>query len=174
MSSCLGKPFHSFHSIPYYSKPFNFLILQSIPFHFFSTIFFNFPNPYTISLNLNHLYHLEIHKVKLFSKLFFKPFSNYLEWSKMVKMISPNGGYSINKYKTHNQPHRSFQINFQKRSFFFFSNLKKIDIQKSIWCNFQINVSFLKRRKKTKTYFLQICCLDLSSLKNFNSCVIYF
>ena len=61
---------------------------------FFSTIFFNFPNPYTISLNLNHLYHLEICKVKPFSKLFFKlfskPFSNYLEWSKMTKMVFSN------------------------------------------------------------------------------------
>ena len=52
-----------------------FLILQIIPFHFnFSTIFFNFPNPYTIPLNLNYLYHIEICKVKLFFKLFSKLF----------------------------------------------------------------------------------------------------
>ena len=78
---------------------FIFSILQTIPFHsipLFSIIFFNFPNPYTISLNLNHLYHLNICKVKPFFKLFFKPFSklfsNHLEWSKMTKMISLNGG----------------------------------------------------------------------------------
>ena len=59
--------------------PFFHLFQSSKPFHsilFFSTIFFNFPNPYTISLNLNHLYHLEICKVKLFSKPFFKLFFN--------------------------------------------------------------------------------------------------
>ena len=70
-------PIHSNHSILFFhffqsSKPF-----YSIPI--FSTIFFNFLNPYTISLNLNHLYHLEICKVKLFFKPFFKLFSNHLE-----------------------------------------------------------------------------------------------
>ena len=66
----MGKPSHLSHSIPYYSKPFNFLILQTIPFHFFSTTFFNFPNPYTISLNLNYLYHLEIRKINpMFEKI---------------------------------------------------------------------------------------------------------
>ena len=44
------------------------LIFQIIPFHFifFPTIFFNFSNLYTISLNLYHSYHFEIRKVKLF------------------------------------------------------------------------------------------------------------
>ena len=83
--------------IPFHSIPFFHYFQSSKPFHsipLFSTIFFNFPNPYTISLNLNHLYHLEICKVKPFSKLFFKPFSkpfsNHLEWSKMTKMVFPN------------------------------------------------------------------------------------
>ena len=101
---CLGKLSHPSHSIPSYSKSFNFLILQTIPFHsiFFSTIFFNFSNPYTISLNLNHLYHLEIHKVKPFNIFFFqtifKPFfpSQRIEWDgqnglpkHMVRIQSP-------------------------------------------------------------------------------------
>ena len=60
-----------------------FSILQNITFYStFFNHFFNFPNPHTISLNLNHLYHLKICKIKLFFKpffkLFFKPF-------KMVK-----------------------------------------------------------------------------------------
>ena len=96
----LGHSSHSSHSIPYYSKPFHFLnsTNHSISFHFFSTFFFNFPNPYTISLNLNHLYHLEIHRVKPFNIFFFsnhsKPFSNHFahpkEWNGMGKMVCPN------------------------------------------------------------------------------------
>ena len=66
--------FHFFQS----SKPFNSILI-------FLTIFFNFPNPYTISLNFNHLYHLEICKVKPF----FKPF-------RMVK----NDWNGFPKYKT--------------------------------------------------------------------------
>ena len=58
----------------------------------FSIIFFKFPNLYAVSLNLNNLSHLEIYKVKPFFKSFSKLFSNHLEWSKMTKMISPNGG----------------------------------------------------------------------------------
>ena len=73
---CLDNPF--LHSIlfPFFIF-FNFLNHSnySIPFYFFSIIFFNFPNSYTISLNLNHLYHLKICKVKPFSKSFFKLFS---------------------------------------------------------------------------------------------------
>ena len=91
---------HSSHSIPYYSKPFHFLnsTNYSILFHFFSTFFFNFPNPYTISLNLNHLYHLKIHKVKPFNIFFFsnhsKLFSNHFAhpktWNRMGKIVCPN------------------------------------------------------------------------------------
>ena len=77
--------------VPFYSILFKTIQLSnltnhSIPFHFFLTIFFNFSNPYTISLNLNHLYHLEIHKVKPFNIFFFsnhsKPFfpSQRMEW----------------------------------------------------------------------------------------------
>ena len=85
---CLFIPFYSFYFIPFFhffqsSKPFHSIIL-------FSTIFFNFLNPYTIFLNLNHLYHLKIYKVKPFFKLFSKLFSNYLKWSKIIRMISPN------------------------------------------------------------------------------------
>ena len=65
--SRLGKSFSSFHSILFFHLFQSFKLFRSILF--FSTIFFNFLNPYTISLNLNHLYHLEICKVK--------PFSNY-------------------------------------------------------------------------------------------------
>ena len=83
ISPCLSQPFSSFHSILFFhffqsSKLFHYIPL-------FSTIFFNFPNPYTISLNLNHLYHLEICKVKLFSKSFFKPFSTIFKPFRMVK-----------------------------------------------------------------------------------------
>ena len=74
--------FHFFQS----SKPFH-----SIPI--FSTIFFNFPNPYAISLNLNHLYHLEICKVKLFFKPFFKPFSNHLNGQKWPKWFFQTHGH---------------------------------------------------------------------------------
>ena len=76
---CLGKSSYPFHSILNYSKPFNFLnpTNHSIPFHFFSTFFFNFPNPYTISLNFNNLYHLEIHKVKPFNIIFFQTIPNH-------------------------------------------------------------------------------------------------
>ena len=72
LTLCLGYTFHPF----YFFIFFNFSILQIILFHsiFFSTIFFNFLNPYTISLNLNHSYHLEISKVKPFLHHFFKPF----------------------------------------------------------------------------------------------------
>ena len=52
----------SFHSIP-----------------IFSTIFFNFLNSYTISLNLNHLYHLEIRKVKPFNIIFFQTIPNHFQ-----------------------------------------------------------------------------------------------
>ena len=86
--------------ISFYFILFFHFFQPSKPFHsspFFLIIFFNFSNSYTISLNLNHLYHLEIHKVKPFSKLFFKlfskPFSNHLEWSKMTKIVSSNGGW---------------------------------------------------------------------------------
>ena len=70
--------------IPFHSKLFQTIQLSnptnhSIPFHFFSTFFFNFPNPYTISLNLNHLYHLEIHKVKPFNIIFFQTIPNYFQ-----------------------------------------------------------------------------------------------
>ena len=57
---------HSTHSILFQTIQLSNPTNHSIPFHFFSTLFFNFPNPYTISLNLNHLYHLKIRKVKLF------------------------------------------------------------------------------------------------------------
>ena len=102
---------HSTHFIPFYIilNPFNFLILQTIPFHsiFFQPFFFNFPNPYTISLNLNHSYHLEISKVKPFLHHFYKPFPNYSKpflkpffpshfhpnkWDRMAKMAKPNKG----------------------------------------------------------------------------------
>ena len=77
----LGHSSHSFYFIPYYFKPFHFLnsTNHSILFHFFSTFFFNFPNPYTISLNLNHLYHLEIHKVKPYNIIFFQTIPNYFQ-----------------------------------------------------------------------------------------------
>ena len=52
---------------------------HSIPFYFFSTFFFNFPNSYTISLNLNHLYHLEIHKIKPFNIFFFQTIPNHFQ-----------------------------------------------------------------------------------------------
>ena len=87
--------FKLFHSILFFHFFQSFKPFHSIPI--FSTIFFNFPNPYTISLNLNHSYHLEISKVKPFLHHFYKPFSNYSKsfsnsffytkkWSKMVKM----------------------------------------------------------------------------------------
>ena len=83
--------------IPFYSiQPFfpTFLILQFISFYsiFFFNYFFNFPNPYTISLNLNHLYHFEIYKVKQFYS-FCNYFSNHFDpkkWDGMGKMICPN------------------------------------------------------------------------------------
>ena len=91
-------PFHSHFS--FFST---FQILQTIPFHsiFFQPFFFNFPNPYTISLNLNHSYQLEIRKVKQFLHHFYKSFSNYYKpfsnhffppqkWSKMAKIAKPN------------------------------------------------------------------------------------
>ena len=84
LTPCLPQSFCPFHSILFFhffqsSKPFHFILI-------FLTIFFNFSNSYTISLNLNqYLYHLKICKVKPFSKLFFKPFfklfSNNLKWS---------------------------------------------------------------------------------------------
>ena len=76
---CLAYPFYPFHFILIYFIFFNFSNLANyfISFHIFSTIFFNFPNPYTISLNLNHLYHLEINKIKSFLHYFYKLFSNY-------------------------------------------------------------------------------------------------
>ena len=105
----LGHSFHSSHSISYYSKLFHFLNSTNhfISFHFFLTFFFNFPNPYTISLNLNHLYHLEIHKVKPFNIFFFsnhsKPFSNHFahpkEWNGMGKMVCPNKPLILGPYK---------------------------------------------------------------------------
>ena len=80
-----------------------FLILQTIPFHFFSIIFFNFPNPYTISLNLNHSYHLEISKIKSFLHHFSKLFSNHFfhpnKWDGMGKMPTPNKGLFCNNRK---------------------------------------------------------------------------
>ena len=82
--------------IPSHPIPFHFFNLpnHSIPFYFFQPFFFNFPNSYTISLNLNHLYHLKIHKVKPFYLNFFSHFPNYfqtiLEWSKMSKIVFPN------------------------------------------------------------------------------------
>ena len=44
---CLGKSSYPFHSILNYSKPFNFLILQTIPFHsiFFQPFFSTFQIP---------------------------------------------------------------------------------------------------------------------------------
>ena len=63
-------PTHSNHSI--FSL---FSILQIIPFH---SNFFNFPNFYTISLNLNHLYHIEIRKVK--PNYFPNHFQTIQEW----------------------------------------------------------------------------------------------
>ena len=102
--------------------PFHFILFQiiqlsnltnhSIPLYFFSTIFFNFPNPYTISLNLNHSYHLEINKVKPFLHHFYKPFSNYSKpflkpffpshfhpnkWDGMAKMAKPNTWLETNR-----------------------------------------------------------------------------
>ena len=103
---CLGNPFLPFHSIPifhFFQLMKSFKLFHSIPF--FSTIFFNFPNSYTISLNLNHSYYLKISKVKPFlhhfSKLFsnhsnyflnhfLNYFSNHPKWSKMSKMTHPN------------------------------------------------------------------------------------
>ena len=61
---------HSNHSISFY---FFHFFQSSKSFHsilIFSTNFFNFSNPYIISLNLNYLYHFEICKIKLFFKLF--------------------------------------------------------------------------------------------------------
>ena len=40
--------------------------LHSIPLYFFFNHVFNFPNLSAISVNLNHLYHIEIRKVKQF------------------------------------------------------------------------------------------------------------
>ena len=68
-----------FHSILFQTIQLSNLTNHSIPFHFFSTIFFNFPNPYTISLNLNHLYHLEIHKIKPFNIFFFQTIPNHFQ-----------------------------------------------------------------------------------------------
>ena len=103
---------HFSHPIPFpffifSTIPFHFIFFQTIPFHFifFLPFFFNFPNPYTISLNLNHSYHLEISKVKPFLHHFYKPFSNYSKpflkpffpshfhpnkWDGMAKMGKPN------------------------------------------------------------------------------------
>ena len=107
LTLCLYNSFLPLHSIPFFhffnfSNPSNY----SIPFYFFSTIFFNFPNPYTISLNLNHSYYLKISKVKPFLHHFYKPFSNYSKpfsnsffhtkkWSKMAKMTKPNKRYNM-------------------------------------------------------------------------------
>ena len=73
-SHSISFPFFIFFN---YSIPFYFFSNYSISFHFFSIIFFNFPNPYIISLNLNHLYHLKICKVKPFLHHFSKSFSNH-------------------------------------------------------------------------------------------------
>ena len=97
-----------FHSILFQTIQLSNLTNHSSPFYFFSTTFFNFPNPYTISLNLNHLYHLEIHKVKPFNIFFFsnhsKPFSNHFsypkEWNGMGKMICPNKPIGSNTTQT--------------------------------------------------------------------------
>ena len=64
----LPQPFYLFHSIPFFHFFQSSKLFYSISL--FSTIFFNFPNPYTISLNFNHLYHLKICKVKPFYKPF--------------------------------------------------------------------------------------------------------
>ena len=91
----MPHPFQPFHSI--FSFFSTFLILQTISFH--SIFFFNFSNPYIISLNLNHSYHLEIRKIKSFLYYFSKPFqiiSNHFfhpkNWDRMGKMVTPNKG----------------------------------------------------------------------------------
>ena len=96
----LDKSFSSFHSILFF-----YFFQSSKPFHsisIFSTIFFNFLNPYTISLNLNHSYYLEISKVKPFLHHFSKIFSNHSnhpnKWDGMGKMPTPNKGSLSNFY----------------------------------------------------------------------------
>ena len=54
------------------------------------SIFLNFPNPYTCSLNLNHSYHFKISKIKLFLHHFFKLFSNHPK-SFLNYFFHPNG-----------------------------------------------------------------------------------
>ena len=90
ITPCLVTLFHSFHCILFY---FIFFCFSNPTIHLiFFTHFFNFPNPYTISLNLNNLYHLEIHRVKPFYIMFLNyfqtiqnHFSNHLpfgiEWN---------------------------------------------------------------------------------------------
>ena len=73
----------SLHSI--FSFFSTFLILQTIP------LFFNFPNPYTISLNLNHSYHLEISKVKPFLHYFSKPIFTIPNHFQTIFSIPING-----------------------------------------------------------------------------------
>ena len=68
-----------FHSILFQTIQLFNLTNYSIPFHFFSIIFFNFPNSYIMSVNLNHLYHFEIHKVKLFNIIFLQIISNHFQ-----------------------------------------------------------------------------------------------
>ena len=87
-------PTHFNHFSPF----FHFFFLNfpnplnhSIPFYFFSTIFSNFSNPYTISLNLNHSYHLEISKVKPFLHHFSKSFLNHYKPFQTIFYIPING-----------------------------------------------------------------------------------
>ena len=82
--------FLPFHSILFFST---FLIpIQFLPFHsIFFSHFFNFPNPYTISLNLNHLYHLEICKIKPLHNNF-KPFYRSFQTIVQPLLIIPVNG----------------------------------------------------------------------------------
>ena len=112
----LGKPFSLFHFILFFR-----LFQSSKSFHFislFSIIFFNFSNLYTIFLNLNHLYHLEICKIKLFFKLFFKPFrmikndqNNFPKHMNGVLLYQLHSilgkitlGKGVNSLRRHNKP----------------------------------------------------------------------
>ena len=115
---------------------FHFILFQTIqlfnpinhfiPFHFFSTLFFNFPNPYTISLILNYLYHLKIHKVKQFNIIFFQIIPNYFQTILTIpKNRKKNGQNSLPKHK----------LRHSLELFFFFSKstflIKQFDTLKN-------------------------------------------
>ena len=101
--------------------------ISTIPFYsiFFSTIFFNFPNPCTISLNLNHSYYLKISKVK--------PFLHHFSTICLYNPFLPSHSILILYFFNYSIPfyffsNYSIPFHFFSTIFFNFSNLYRISL----------------------------------------------